>query len=437
MVGYRSHLPPLLGVILLALAVRVPVAAWRMDSLQDDRDHYRLLAQGLVQTGEFTHPDHGTPTAYRPPLYPLLLAAVLWTGAGDVGVAGLHLLLGLATVALTLVTGLHLGLSRRAWWPAAAVAVDPLLVVGATLPMTETLFAALAMGVLAVVSSPAAPSGSRGLLLGILFGLAALCRPSVWAFAAVLAVVAGVARFRKRTGPDRSRHPLALAATLAGIALCIGPWLGRNLAVSGTPVLTSTHGGYTLLLGNNPDFYDQVVRRPLGTTWNDKTSDPGHRPGEWRERLEARLPTPPRGIQAERQRDRFMYRLALAHAADDPGGFARACLLRVLRFWTPWPLESAPGSAWPTALKWAVATWYAAAIVAMLVGLCRAPWTAHRGWQSPLLLLLALSLVHVVFWSTMRMRAPVMPVVFLLGTVGVCGKPAREAESETAAAEAY
>ena len=73
MTGHRSHLVPLLGVLLLALAVRIPVAAWRMDSLQDDRDHYRLLAQGLVQTGALTHPDHGTPTAYRPPLYPLVL----------------------------------------------------------------------------------------------------------------------------------------------------------------------------------------------------------------------------------------------------------------------------------------------------------------------------------------------------------------------------
>ena len=437
MPGYRSDLTPLLGVILLALVVRISVAAWRMDSLQDDRDHYRLLAEGLVQTGGLTHPDHGTPTAYRPPLYPLVLAAVGWTGSGDIGVAGLHLLLGLATVVLTWITGVHLGLGRRAWWPAAAVTVDPLLVVGATLPMTETLFAALAMGMLAAATSPAAPSGSRGLLLGILFGLAALCRPSVWAFAAVLAVVAVVGRFRKRAEPDRSSQPLALATTLAGIALCVGPWLGRNLAVSGAPVLTSTHGGYTLLLGNNPDFYDQVVRRPLGTTWNDKTSDPGHRPGEWRESLEARLPGPAHGIQAEQQRDRFMYRLALSHAAGDPSGFARACLLRVLRFWTPWPLESAPGSAWPTPLKWAVAAWYTATLVAMLVGLCRTPWAGHGGWQTPLLFLLALSLVHVVFWSTMRMRAPVMPVVFLLGTIGVCGRSVREAVSKTAAPEAY
>ena len=90
----RSKFWPLLGAVLLAVMVRVPVAAWRVDSLGDDRDHYRLLADGLIEGNGLVHPDHGTPTAYRPPLYPLVLAAVAWTtGAGDLGVAALHLAL--------------------------------------------------------------------------------------------------------------------------------------------------------------------------------------------------------------------------------------------------------------------------------------------------------------------------------------------------------
>jgi len=427
--GHRSQLLPLLGVVVLALAVRVPVAAWRSGSLADDPDHYRLLAGGLVESGGLLHPDHGTPTAYRPPLYPLLLAAVAWTGAGDIGLAVLHLLLGLVAVAGTWRIGIQLGLDRRAWLPAAVVAVDPLLVVAATVPMTETLFTALATWMLALATSP--PTGRRGLALGILFGLAALCRPSVWAFAVLAVLLAVCGRIRKRGGPGWPGQRVAVAATLVGVAVTVGPWLARNLAVSGTPVLTTTHGGYTLLLGNNPVFYEQVVRRPLGTTWNDSTSDPGRRPGEWRESLETRLPVRPRGIRNERQRDRFMYRQAVSNIADDPAGFAGACLLRVLRFWTPWPLESAPGSAWPRPLKWAVAGWYTATLAAMLWGLGRAPWRTRSGWRAPLLFLLALSLLHVVFWSTMRMRAPVMPVVFLLATVGVCGRPAEDAESET------
>jgi len=432
--AHRSHLLPLLWVVLLALAVRLPVAVWRLDSLADDRDHYRLLADGLTDGRGLVHPDHGTPTAYRPPLYPLLLAGVSWTGTGRVGVVSLHLLLGLLAVGGTWKTAVQLGLGRRAWLPAAAVGVDPLLVVGATLPMTETLFTALAAWMLAVAS--ATPTKRRGLALGLLFGLAALCRPSVWAFAVVVISVTLLDLCRRRTLQHWVRHRVVLAALLAGVAVTTGPWLARNLSVSGTAVLTTTHGGFTLLLGNNPVFYEQVVRQPLGTTWNDTTSDPGQRPADWRENLEEQLPVPPRGVAAERQRDIEMYRMAVANIADDPPGFLRACLLRVLRFWTPWPLESAPGSAWPVALKSAVAAWYVVTLLAMLRGLWRRPWRRRPQWRAPLLLLLALSLVHVAFWSTMRMRAPVMPVVFLLACVGLGRQPV-EPVTRDDALEAY
>ena len=431
---HRSHLPPLLWVVLLALVVRLPVAAWRWDSLSDDRDHYRLLADGLSNGRGLAHPDHGTPTAYRPPLYPLLLAGVSWSGAGQVGIVALHLLLGLVTVAGTWQTAIHLGLGHRAWWPAAAVGIDPLLVVGATLPMTETLFTALAVWMLAVATST--PSTRRGLTLGLLFGLAALCRPSVWAFAAVTVLLTLMDLFRKRTPQHWSRHRMAQAALIVGVAVTTGPWLVRNLSVSATPVLTTTHGGFTLLLGNNPVFYEQVVRRRLGTTWNDTTSDPGRTPADWRDSLEQRLGVPPQGVAAERKRDIKMYRLAMTNVADDPTGFLRACLLRVLRFWTPWPSESAPGSSWPVALKWAVAAWYAVTSLAMLRGLWSGPWRMGSQWRAPLLYLLAISLVHVVFWSTMRMRAPVMPIVFLLACVGLVRKPA-DAASGDDTLEAY
>jgi len=108
----------------------------------------------------------------------------------------------------------------------------------------------------------------------------------------------------------------------------------------------------------------------------------------------------------------------------------------VLRFWTPWPSESAPGSSWPVALKWAVAAWYAVTSLAMLRGLWSGPWRMGSQWRAPLLYLLAISLVHVVFWSTMRMRAPVMPIVFLLACVGLVRKPA-DAASGDDTLEAY
>ncbi|MDP7275187.1 MAG: glycosyltransferase family 39 protein [Planctomycetaceae bacterium] len=410
---------PILFLVLLTLAVRGPIACLRHASLRDDRDHYRVLAGGIAQGRGLVHPDHGTPTAYRPPLYPLVLAGLDRIAAGDGKLAGrdeilaaFHWLLGLATVLGTWRLGLRLGLGQAAWWSAAAVAIDPLLVVGATLPMTETLFTALIVWLLATAAAPS--TIRRSVVVGVLFGLAALCRPSVWAFGTLVLLACLFRWWRQRSGRPSSPRQAVLAVAI-GIAVVVCPWLGRNLHVSGTPVLTTTHGGFTLLLGNNPVFYEQVVRKPLGTVWNDTTSDPDRTPQQWRKSLESRLPEPGRGIAAEGRRDTWMYHRALENISDDPRGFGRACLLRFVRFWTPWPWESAE----PSVLKIPVACWYVLATLAMCRGLYRMPWREHPEWLPCLLLLLALSALHLVFWSTMRMRAPLVPVVALLAGVGI------------------
>ena len=39
------------------------------------------------------------------------------------------------------------------------------------------------------------------------------------------------------------------------IVIVLSPWMIRNLVVLGEPVWTTTHGGYTLALANNPVYY--------------------------------------------------------------------------------------------------------------------------------------------------------------------------------------
>lgn len=407
----RAHLTPLVVLLLLTALARLPIASWRLGDLADDRDDYRQLADGLADGNGLVDPDQGTPTAYRAPLYPLWLAATATWTDGDIDLLAGHFVLGCLAVLGTWQLGRQLGLGRRAAWPAVAVAVDPLLVVSATIPMTETLYTALATWML--VGATAAPSPKRGLGLGMLFGLAALCRPTTWAVAvtALLFLIAG--RLRGRSSSPWISNRKNMLGMVVGVCVVVGPWIARNAAHSGSLVLTTTHGGYTLLLGNNPTFYDQVVNQPLGTTWHDETSESGQRPVDWRRELEGRLPGPRQGITSERLRDHMMYRMAWTHITDDAGGFGRACLLRIARFWTPIPFRSD----WPGPLVLVVAAWYILTLLALVAGL----WRLSRNdtsWLAPLAFLLAIALVHVVFWSTMRMRAPIMPVVYLIGASG-------------------
>ena len=51
------------------------------------------------------------------------------------------------------------------------------------------------------------------------------------------------------------------------ILLVLSPWLIRNVLLFGEPIWTTTHGGYTLALANNPVYYDDVLHGPSGRVW--------------------------------------------------------------------------------------------------------------------------------------------------------------------------
>src|SRR4051812_26881193 len=102
----------ILAVILLAAVVRAMVMIVGSGQF-DDPDNYLPLARSLA-AGEGLSLG-GRLTAYRPPLYPILLAPlVLLPGGLSIrGIALLHIALGAATVGLTVVTARRCGLCRR------------------------------------------------------------------------------------------------------------------------------------------------------------------------------------------------------------------------------------------------------------------------------------------------------------------------------------
>src|SRR5205814_1886234 len=98
----------LAGLLIFTLLVRGSVLWVMRANLQQDPDAYGEIAENLLRYGEFalgkpTSADvdyQSRPTAYRPPLYPVVLSN-LPTADGQhvslVKVAALHLLLGIAT----------------------------------------------------------------------------------------------------------------------------------------------------------------------------------------------------------------------------------------------------------------------------------------------------------------------------------------------------
>ena len=105
----------------------------------DDPDNYLPLARAVAAGDGFSL--HGRPTAYRPPLYPLLLApSTLVLGEHALwGIALLHLAMGAGTIWLTAVAAKISGLSfARSIFAAFVTACDPVLVWQSRSVMTET-----------------------------------------------------------------------------------------------------------------------------------------------------------------------------------------------------------------------------------------------------------------------------------------------------------
>jgi hypothetical protein len=422
----------LLGVLAVAFLLRA-AAAWHWwEELSTDRDGYLAIAENLLKDKGFSA-DGERPTAYRPPLYPLLLTVV--TVVGDRwGMAVVQVLLGVGTVWLTFLIGRNLGMVRGALAAAGLVAVDPLLLRYTPQLMTETLFTflvALLCCWCTGFSRPDAPldaeATSRRLkpglqragLVGLVFGLGALCRPTIWAFG----VLGGVVWIGSvwRSGRNRKRMLAEGSLAVVACALVISPWVVRNVRVFGRPIVMTTHGGYTLLLGNNPVFYDEVAREPFGTVWSDESLK------RWQATvdLEMRTDNPP--PETELERDRWMTWWALWNIRDDPAGFVAAGWLRFRRFWNVAPTTGDGGV--PAVVRWTVAAFYTLVTLGMLAGLfrhfrCRTDCQSvlrseWRRWWPLAVLLVSFTAVHLVYWTNARMRAPLIPAIALLCVLGV------------------
>jgi hypothetical protein len=422
----RSDRWALFVVVALAACVRIAaVAAWSAH-LADDRDDYWTVARGYVEHG-FWAPFTRFPNSFRPPLLPLVLAGLLQLGWGTIALGVLQIVLGTATVVLTEIAGRRLGLGKLSLFAAALVACDPLLIAYTTFPMTETLFTFLVIALVAVAtprpSSSESPPGlasaiGRAVAVGVIFGACALCRPTIWPTALLAAVWIGWSLFRER----RMSGTLVASALAAGLACAavVAPWAVRNWKILGSPVVTTTHGGYTLLLGNNPEFFRHVAERPFTELWSDR--EPDRFQQAWFTRLIAERDQAIGPSADELAQNQWMYQQAWKAIAAQPALFARACALRFVLFWNVMPLLPSRSSL-PQAAVWGLCVGYVAELILLVVGLISLARHRHdhgdARWLLPVCLILNFTLAHLVYWSNMRMRAPLVPSIALITAFGL------------------
>jgi hypothetical protein len=414
----------LLVLVCLALVVRGRIMLSNADNLLKDPDAYASVSWNIahrhriaVYREEF---DKTLPTATRPILYPVVLAVfdALPVATDPYGYGWLHVVLGVGTVWATWRLGLAWRLTaRESLLAAGLVALDPILVGQSVLTMTETLATFLAAVTLLALSRAGHDAAVRwSALAGALLGLCVLCRPVflVWTLLAIAAFA------RCAVGGRKWARSAALCCAAGAV---IAPWAIRNQRLFNWPIVTTTHGGFTLLLANNPQFYEFLRTGAWGSVWDGKPIY-----DEWRRQQEL-LDTPAGPVVDELAADRWAYAQGWQNIRGEPAMFAYACLVRWGRLWGLVPhAASADESPSRRGLRFAIGFWYAFEFALALVGI----WCARRQlleipWLWGTLLVVTFMVVHAVFWTDMRMRAPLTMVVCLLAArgIGVLAAPRR------------
>jgi hypothetical protein len=428
----------LAGLLVFTLIVR-GAALWAMrGNLNQDPDAYREIAEFLLERGEFAvgklSPFEGgsrpIPTAYRPPLYPVVLGNLPATSGKQISlakVAALHLVLGAVTVWLTwLTTARYLvcrasleGLWHVPFLAGLLVACDPILLNQQSLVMTETLAAFLTILALWCL---ARFDGNRDWfnagLAGGTIGLAVLCRPTFLPWLGLVGLVMLFVRGRKseiksqKSGfqwfDDLGWRFGNVAGLVVGFAAITSPWAIRNYRVFGKPMITTTHGGYTLYLGNNEWFYSWLKDDTTGLPWDARV---------FQARLWSRWSTNPASFsRAELVFDDLCYKSATQTISKQREMFLRACAYRVTQLWSPLPHKlTKDESTGRKLLRYATAVWYCGVYVLAAIGIWRLRWQVLQPpWIWGVLLCLAFTAVHTFYWTNLRMRAPLMPFIAML-----------------------
>lgn len=459
-----------LKVLALACGVRTAFLFLWPDVFVADPDAYRVLAETLDRFGVLGVPSsdgiHARATAFRPPLYPWLLSWLVVDGSLSPALVGcFHVVIGGLTATLAYRIVLQIMQWRfvnppDAKWPeieirgglaALLVACDPILLVQSTAIMTETLatfLAALGWWFWNRRWSRCPKMQRRGrtgpiwmlrrLGLGTVLALAFLCRPTFLVWAVLLLLGECFWGYRRNRTQPRRVWVSAIAMALP-LVLAMMSWIIRNQRQVDAPVWATTHGGYTLLLANNPLFYQHIAASPwrigpLDRRWDASDFLAAHAcryngdPATaefWEKKWQVIAPEMPtalpkstkglpesttslsggksfraQGVVTEVSDDRYLQRAAIATIQRSPLEFLRSCLVRLARLWSPLPHEG------PEVLRIGIGVFYTAVLVVAFWGLLASRWYCDRLWWPGIALVIALSAVHAVYWSNLRMRAP-------------------------------
>ncbi len=411
MIRSRRWLVPAF-ILLLALVLRLAGAAWWQARLPmeqkfyfGDSASYWDLAGDIAAGRAY---EYQGSQIFRTPGYPIVLAPmfVLWRGEPPILVVrAWNALMGAAAVGgVMLLARFHFD-DRVANVAGLLAAVLPEAIAGSVFVLSEAAFVPLMIAQL-ILSSRAPPAKTfRSSALfavagGVCGGMAVLVRPSWLLFTPLLGIVHA---FTAKSEASVARRIGVAALPMLGVVLMTCPWWIRNYNISGYYVPTSTEVGSSLYDGLNPRA--------------DGSSNMDFKPA-----LEAQFAAldvatlNDRPAAREVRLDQFFRLQASTWAGENPGRVLELAGVKFLRMWNFFPNASDFRS---NAGRWLIAFTYGPVLLLAVVGACllvrRTPIPTNV--LTLTLPAIYLTLLHLIFVSSLRYRLPALLPLLILSAV--------------------
>ena len=382
---------------------------WVGEPLNRDEVEYLSLARNLAAGRGYDFDDYvkqGPVVPFgRAPGYPVFLAL---TGGGGNSFDALpasvkiaQAIAGGAGVLLIALAAFRLGGRRAAIAAAAIAAVHPPLTWVAGYAYSEAVFWPIGLA-LALVTSHLLEARTSGwpvaLGVGAFTGIAILVRA-----ATLLFVPIAIAWMLWK------RQPRNAAVFVVGLALVLGPWTARNVAVHGRFVLVASDGGVTLWTGNNA----------LATGEGDMAANPHLKLAN--QALRAAHP----GL-TEEELEPIYYRESVGWMLDHPHAFAWLVLKKA--FYTVVPIG--PSYRLHSTKYYLASVMTLAALVPLAIYGAWRLGAARARLAGMWLLAAAAFATCLVFFPQERFRIPVLDPALILLASGAFVRPGDDAADE-------
>ncbi len=355
---------------------------------------------------------------FRAPLYPYLVAALYkFFGVSAWSVIIFQNLLGLLTGIVAYFLARLLFGQTVAFWAALTVVVYPTLVFfeGETMITTTTVFL-YSLAVYRLLLAVQEPIFKNVFLAGLVFGLAAITRPTILPLAIIFPVVYLV-RYRLAALKAALINTLMFAVVMF---IPILPVTMVNMVKGGEFILISTQGGVNFYIGNNKDADGISVRAPgpnlrvghyQDNIWTSSMDEAEHRNGR---------------AMSQSEVSSFWYREAFRDMRSDPW---RAVKLLSRKFYLFWhgqeifnnkPVYYAGEYSWlMRVLIWKQGLNFPSGILfpLMFAGALLA-FVRKKEILVPFLFIMLFALVVSAFFVCARFRQPIVPLAIVVAAFG-------------------